>query len=545
MPPALIVSRDERGVRESGGGFECILAAHSHMIAATGLRGAGEEHHHFRREALRDFSGAFEPKCVACDVEEVARLPYAKRKADHVARIDADGPMAGRRGSYQQALRFGAVERARLEWRDANRVAAQTLGARSRGKCGLRAGQDRSAAVVQIVEMMIVAEQHSVDPTDVAYRYSWTGSLAMDDGAMRPLILAWGIEGGICEQAEVAVFDENGGAADQGELKFGFRHVHLLSISAKYTRACRHGILYYCAMAEQKRTGLDWEDIRVFLAIARHGSFSAAGRALGINHATVSRRTQAFERSIGERLFERRPDGYVLTPAGTRILASASRMEVAAEALARGGEDEGPNGLVRINAPPSLTQGFLIRQLARLSLRHQGLDIDLATDVRSVSLERRETDVALRLTRPEDGDVIASHIATFDFGFYGNAACRKRITQGESPVFIGFDELNAHLPEAMWHARHFPKARFSMRSNSQMSQALAAAEGAGLALLPWFVASLYPELELCVLQPEPPSRELWMLTRRSDQKNPAIHLITDYLRKVFEAEKALFSKQSR
>lgn len=298
-------------------------------------------------------------------------------------------------------------------------------------------------------------------------------------------------------------------------------------------------------MALQKRTDLDWEDVRVFLAITRHGSFSAAARALGINHTTVSRRIQAFETSIGERVLERRPEGYLLTPAGTRILASASQMEIAAAELARGGEQDEPKGLVRINAPPSLAQGFLIRRLARLAVEHPGLDIDLATDVRSVSLERRETDVALRLARPEDGDVMASQVATLDFGFYGTEACRTRIARGGDPVFVGFDELNAHLPEAIWHARHFPKARFSLRSNSQLSQALAAAEGAGLALLPRFVASMHPELGLCPLEPEPPAREVWMITRRSDHKNPLVRLTADYLRMAFAAERDLFSEQNR
>src|SRR6478752_3122939 len=103
-------------------------------------------------------------------------------------------------------------------------------------------------------------------------------------------------------------------------------------------------------MAEQKRTGkipqnrpgTDWEDLRVFLALARHGSLSGAARALSINHATVARRIRALEATLGEKLVDRRPDGYVLTPAGTRTVAAASDMEAAATTLGRGGQDDAP-----------------------------------------------------------------------------------------------------------------------------------------------------------------------------------------------------------
>ncbi|WP_176316196.1 LysR family transcriptional regulator, partial [Burkholderia territorii] len=119
-------------------------------------------------------------------------------------------------------------------------------------------------------------------------------------------------------------------------------------------------------MADQIRPTPDWEDIRVFVALARHGSLSAAARALSVSHATISRRLLSLEQPLGERLVERRPDGYVLTAAGTRTLGSASEMEAAAAQLGRGGTDDSPRGLVRINAPPSLAQHFLIARLATL-----------------------------------------------------------------------------------------------------------------------------------------------------------------------------------
>ncbi|WP_316397176.1 LysR family transcriptional regulator [Bradyrhizobium sp. 33ap4] len=295
-------------------------------------------------------------------------------------------------------------------------------------------------------------------------------------------------------------------------------------------------------MADQKRTTLDWEDVRVFLAIARFGSLSAAARSLGINHATVSRRIQTLEASLGEKLIERRPDGYVLTPAGTRAIGPANDMEASAAILSRGGEDDRPKGLVRVNAPPSLAQAFLVRRLAHLSIEHPGLDIDVATDMRSVSLERRETDIALRLARPEDGDVIAKPLVELGFGFYGTEESCQRITEGSDPIFVGFDEANAHLPEAAWLTHHFPNGRMSFRAYSHMTQAVAAREGAGLALLPYFVGKADPALKLCVLKHNPPARGIWMVTRRQDKKDLPTRMVTDHLQKIFERERDLFER---
>lgn len=293
-------------------------------------------------------------------------------------------------------------------------------------------------------------------------------------------------------------------------------------------------------MADQIRTDVDWEDVRIFVTLARHGSLSTAARALKVTHATISRRIQALERSFGEKLVERRPDGYVLTPAGTRLLAPASEMESAAEKFSRTAKDAGPNGLVRVNAPPSLTQAFLVAQLAQLSAHHPALDIDVASDYRSVSLERRETDIALRFGRPLDGDVQAKLLTTIGFGFYASAGWRQRVARGASPVFVGFDEANAHLPEAAWLARHFPRARIAFRADGQLAQAVAAKAGAGIAMLPHFVARTDRTLRLCELDHTPPSRELWLLRRRQDPRDTAVRVVVDFLVQIFSAERERF-----
>jgi DNA-binding transcriptional LysR family regulator len=293
-------------------------------------------------------------------------------------------------------------------------------------------------------------------------------------------------------------------------------------------------------MADRSRTTLDWEDVRFFAALARHGSLSATARALSVNHATVSRRVAGLERSLGAPLFERRPTGYALTDAGRIALEAAGAMEAAAEALPRLDPRRPLAGLVRLTATPSLAESFLIPRLGPFRAAHPALDIELIADRRSVSLARREADIALRLARPEEGDLTARRVATVSFGFYAAPSWRDRLAQGGLPAFVGFDEGSAHLPEAVWFARRFPGLRLAFRANSQTAQAAAARAGCGVALLPHFLGAADPGLVLLPWSELPPPRELWLLSRRDAGSMPPIRAVKDFLVALFERERSLF-----
>ena len=293
-------------------------------------------------------------------------------------------------------------------------------------------------------------------------------------------------------------------------------------------------------MTDEKRTEIDWQDLRVFLALGRHGSLSAAARALGVNHATIARRLRSLESSLGEKLVERRPEGFVLTAAGTHTLAAASDMESTSHTLGRAGPDGAPKGLVRINAPPALTHGYLLAKLSEMASAYPGLDIDVATDVRSISLERHEADIAVRVNRPEDGDVIAKPVTTMAYGFYGTVEACARLAAGEEPALIGFDEADAHLPEAVWMSRHFPRARRPFRANNQFAQAIAARSGIGVALLPHYIGRAEPTLQRCELTPVPAPREVFLVRRRQNARTMPINVVIDYLVGVFNEDRVLF-----
>jgi DNA-binding transcriptional LysR family regulator len=196
--------------------------------------------------------------------------------------------------------------------------------------------------------------------------------------------------------------------------------------------------------------------------------------------------------------------------------------------------------LVRITTTTSLAEAFLIPHLAAFREQHPGIDVEILAETRIVSLPRREADLALRYARPETGELIARRLATLGFGFYANAAWRARLAADEDPVFVGFDEANAQLPEAVWLARRFAGHRLALRANSQISQAKAALAGHGIALLPHFIGGADRGLSQIFLAETPPAREIWLLARRDGLATLPIRLARDFLIVLFRREQDLF-----
>lgn len=296
-------------------------------------------------------------------------------------------------------------------------------------------------------------------------------------------------------------------------------------------------------MSDKKRTArLDWEDLRYYVALARHGSLSATARALRVNHATVARRIAGLEASLNRPLFERRADGYVLTAEGKAVLDQAKAMDEAAlgvlNRLDRGTELA---GLVRLTTARVLADGFLVRRLAPLYQCHPGIDLELITEARVLSLSRREADIALRMGRPQDSELVGQRVAKITFAFYAAPAYRKNLRPGNTPALIGYDEDSASLSEAGWLQRRFPDHRFAFRSNSLTSHADAARAGVGVALLPRYLVANDPGLVRVALGHIPPERDLWLLIRPDLRKVPRIRAVADYLIDLFRRERTLMS----
>ncbi|MCS0495178.1 LysR family transcriptional regulator [Ancylobacter sp. MQZ15Z-1] len=167
---------------------------------------------------------------------------------------------------------------------------------------------------------------------------------------------------------------------------------------------------------------MDWDHLRIFLAVARAGQMLAAARQLGLDHATVGRRLGALEASLGAKLLERRTTGSELTPAGERLLVHAERVEtqmLQAQA-ALGNVDLALAGTVRIGAPDGFGTYFLASRLGRLAEEHPGLTIQLAPLPRSFSLPKREVDIAVTLQRPAEGRLVARKLTDYSLSVYAS-----------------------------------------------------------------------------------------------------------------------------
>jgi DNA-binding transcriptional LysR family regulator len=302
-------------------------------------------------------------------------------------------------------------------------------------------------------------------------------------------------------------------------------------------------ILYYLPMADKKRTSrLDWEDVRYFIALVRHGTLSATARALRVNHATVARRITSLETVLGRALFERRPDGYALTAEGKAVLDEAGAMDEAALSVLRR-LDAGTelSGLVRLTSGRTLAETFLIDHLSAFHQRYPAIDIEWVGEARLMSLARREADIALRFGSPKDSELIARRVGRIAFGLYVSPAYRENLAAGDRPAFIGFDEASDFVAEAAWLTRQFGDERFSFRASNQASQAAAARAGYGIALLPRYLAAKDPGLAQISLRKRLPERDVWLLIRRDLTKVPRVRAVADYLIEVFQRERRLLA----
>jgi DNA-binding transcriptional LysR family regulator len=187
---------------------------------------------------------------------------------------------------------------------------------------------------------------------------------------------------------------------------------------------------------------LDWDHLRVFLAVARHSQLLAASRRLGLNHATVARRLDSLEAALGTPLIERRPTGCALTEAGERLLPVAEHIEAEVAGITEGfrAEEADVSGTVRIGAPDGLGNYFLAAELGAFAKLHPNLEVELVPLPRTFSLSRREADLAIVLDRPTEGRLVISRLTDYTLGVYASSTY---ITKHGTPQSEG--DLAGHI----------------------------------------------------------------------------------------------------
>lgn len=277
----------------------------------------------------------------------------------------------------------------------------------------------------------------------------------------------------------------------------------------------------------------DWSDVRVFLTVQRTGSFTAAAKVLRIDQTTVGRRVAALETMLGSKLFRRGRDGLELTPAGRDIVDTAERMEEAALALGRTveGRDQSVEGPVRLTTFESMGEAVLAPRVAELHQRHPGLVLDLNTDDRSLSLTRREADLAVRFGRPDQSDLVVRKVAKIAYAVYASRdyVARHPVTRDnlpEHPVVTYSDDLPL-LPQARWLRDH--GGRIVAHSNNTNIVVTAVSAGMGLAALGCYVGDQRPDLVRVVEPAELSTRELLLVVHTELQRVPRVRAVVDWV----------------
>jgi DNA-binding transcriptional LysR family regulator len=276
---------------------------------------------------------------------------------------------------------------------------------------------------------------------------------------------------------------------------------------------------------------LDWENLRHLAALAKGGSLSAAARLLDVEHATVARRIAALETELNVRVVDRRGRKLLLTAEGERLAGIADRMEreaLAAERLAASSR-HGISGKVTLSAPPAYAAAALVAPLARLQDEHPELSIEVIGEVRKASLERREADIAVRLDRPRDGDLSIVRLGTITFHLYASPGYAAA-TPTAHWTFIGYgDELMRDAPQSR-HLHQLKDGRpIRFLANTTEIQLSAARAGAGVALLPDFVAGNDGSL-VVVGNIAPLQREIWLVVHTDVRTAPAVRAVVDALK---------------
>lgn len=291
---------------------------------------------------------------------------------------------------------------------------------------------------------------------------------------------------------------------------------------------------------------MNWDDARIFLAIARHGQILGAAKALNLNHATVARRLTALETALGSTLFRRKTNGTELTQQGLKFLEFAEFMESASLAATEAaGADSAIEGTVRIGAPDGFGVGFLAPRLGELVERHKGLLVELVPVPRAFSLSRREADIAVTLERPREGRLVARKLTDYRLGLY---ASRRYLDAYGTPRttadlaahrLVGYVEDLLYTATLDYTAEFLKDWRSMIAVSSAMGQTEAVRAGAGIGILHDFMARRDDTL-VPVLPDQTLTRSYWTVVHEDLRSLRRVALVADFLVEVVARERAMF-----
>ena len=287
---------------------------------------------------------------------------------------------------------------------------------------------------------------------------------------------------------------------------------------------------------------VDWNHLGFCLVLARAKTLTNAARLIGVEHSTVARRIQALEQELGTQLFKREASGYELTLEGAALVP---RVELMEQAFLQIEKTSPVQGHVRIGTPEGFGTAFLARLLAEFLQQYPLLSVDLIPVPKMLKLSHREADIVISIDRPKSGPYIITRLTDYCLKIYGSTSYLAA-----NPAIHSLDDLPQHrfvnyIDDLIYSPQLYCLERLPLqltanfRSSSILAQQIAVSAGAGLAILPKFLADDKPELEEVLSNQVSFTHTFWMLTFVDLHHEPRIKLVWDFLRQQAEAYQGL------
>lgn len=280
---------------------------------------------------------------------------------------------------------------------------------------------------------------------------------------------------------------------------------------------------------------MNWDDLRYFLAVCREASVSGAGRVLGVNHTTVARRIVALEKSLGTRLFDRTPDGYLMTQAAENMFDNAVGMEVQAQAIDRDtfGRDAALSGKLRVTVPYDFATPVIMPELCRFRREYPQIDLEFLTTTMLMDLAAREADLAVRLTAKPPEYLVGRKVLPLRHGVYGTRAILKKPEQADVILFSHGEDR----PE--WVREHFPKARTALKTDSVSTMLAAVRSGLGVARMPCYIGDAEARVRRLDVELTPSDWGVWVLSHVDLRSTARVRVCRAFMIDTVERHRAL------
>ena len=282
---------------------------------------------------------------------------------------------------------------------------------------------------------------------------------------------------------------------------------------------------------------MEWDHLKLFLAVARSGSLTEAGRVLKTSPATVGRRIAALESELGARLFDRNQTGYELTDSGKAIRVKAEQVEAAVltveqEAL---GRDLRTSGKVRVATTDDIATLIIAPNLGEFCRRFPAIGLEIIARQEVANLTRREAEIALRPLRPKQANLLIRQVGVWNLGLY--AARKYAEAHNLKPGLRDFSKVaaiawtkeGAGLRSAPWLTKNAPGSVVALMASSRRIHHAACKAGVGVAILPSLAADHDPDL-VCLLPPgQVISVPLWLIVHRDLARTARVRAVMEFL----------------